>query len=44
MEILLMGLAAIVGYIAWWSYDSGKREGSRKGYNIGRRHGRRRRR
>ena len=30
--------------IAWWFYRSGKRIGSRKGYNVGRSRGRRSRR
>ena len=29
--------------IGFWIYRSGKRTGSRKGYNVGRTHGRRRR-
>jgi hypothetical protein len=33
---------AIIATIAWYSYRSGKRIGSRKGYNVGRRRGRRR--
>jgi len=36
-------VVAIVWYIANSIYMSGKREGSRKGYNVGRKHGRRRR-
>ncbi len=35
---------AILGFIAWWAYKSGKRTGSRKGYNVGRSRGRRHRR
>jgi hypothetical protein len=31
----LIGLAVLAG-IAWWFYKSGKRIGSRKGYNAGR--------
>lgn len=27
----------IIGLVAWWFYKSGKRTGSRKGYNVGRR-------
>jgi hypothetical protein len=42
MEVLF-GLAGMVA-IAWWFYKSGKRIGSRKGYNVGRSRGRRRRR
>ncbi len=39
----LFGLAVLAA-IAWWCYKSGKRIGSRKGYNVGRSRGRRRRR
>jgi len=39
----LLGLV-ILGAIAWWFFKSGKRVGSRKGYNAGRSRGRRRRR
>ena len=39
----LFGLA-VLATIAWWFYKSGKRIGSRKGYNVGRSRGRRRRR
>jgi hypothetical protein len=39
----LLGLA-ILAAIAWWCYKSGKRIGSRKGYNVGRARGRHRRR
>ena len=39
----LFGLAVLAA-IAWWFYKSGKRIGSRKGYNVGRSRGRRRRR
>ena len=35
---------AILGFIVWWAYKSGKRTGSRKGYNVGRRHSFRQRR
>ena len=42
MEILI-GLAMLAA-VAWWFYKSGKRVGSRKGYNAGRSHGRRQRR
>ena len=34
MEILI-GLAMLAA-VAWWFYKSGKRVGSRKGYNAGR--------
>ena len=34
---------AVLAAIAWWFYKSGKRVGSRKGYNAGRYHRRRRR-
>ncbi len=32
------GLAGwiIIGFAAWWFYKTGKRTGSRKGYNVGR--------
>jgi hypothetical protein len=40
MEFLI--LAAIVCGIAAWAYSSGKRIGSRKGFNVGRDRGRRR--
>ncbi|QDT35978.1 hypothetical protein [Stratiformator vulcanicus] len=33
---------ALIGGIGYWLYRAGKRTGSRKGYNVGRRHGRRR--
>jgi hypothetical protein len=33
-----MAVASVVGYLA---YRSGKRTGSRKGYSVGRSHGRR---
>ena len=39
----ILGLA-VMAAIAWWFYKSGKRTGSRKGYNVGRFRGRRRRR
>ena len=39
MEFLV--LTAIIG-IGYFAYRSGKRRGSIKGYNVGRRHGRRR--
>ena len=39
----VVGLA-MLGIVAWWFYKSGKRIGSRKGYNVGRSRGRRRRR
>jgi len=39
----LFGLAVLAA-IAWWCFKSGKRIGSRKGYNVGRSRGRRRRR
>ena len=35
---------ALLGLIAWWFFKSGKKIGSRKGYNVGRSRGRRRRR
>ena len=35
---------AILASIGYWIYSSGKRTGSRKGYNAGFRRGRRRRR
>ena len=38
----LIGLAVIAA-IAWFFYKSGKRTGSRKGYNVGRSRGRWRR-
>ena len=41
MEILI-GLAMLAA-VAWWFYKSGKRVGSRKGYNAGRSRGKRRR-
>ncbi len=44
MEIILMGLAAAAAYVARWGYIKGKRIGSKKGYRVGHRHGRRRRR
>jgi hypothetical protein len=39
MELLVIAVIAIIGY---FFYRSGKRTGSRKGYNVGRRHERRR--
>ncbi len=39
MELLVIAVVAIIGYLV---YRSGKRTGSRKGYNVGRQHGRRR--
>ena len=39
----LLGLALLAA-VAWWFYKSGKRIGSRKGYNVGRSRRRRRRR
>ena len=36
MEPLIL-IAIVVG-IGWWLYRSGKRTGSRKGYNVGRAH------
>ena len=39
----LFGLAVLAA-IALWIYKSGKRTGSRKGFNVGRSRGRRRRR
>lgn len=38
-RLLILALLAIV---AWWSYRSGKRTGSRKGYHVGRSRARRR--
>ncbi len=26
----------VFGFVVWWFYKSGKRIGSRKGYNVGR--------
>lgn len=43
MEILI-GLAIVIGIVAYWFYQSGKRTGSRKGYNAGLHRRRRRRR
>jgi hypothetical protein len=43
MEIFLLCLP-VIAIVAWWFYKSGKRIGSKKGYRVGRRHGRRRRR
>ena len=40
MELLIV--MAIVGIAAWGAYRGGKRLGSRKGYNVGVRRGRRR--
>jgi len=37
----LFGLAVLAA-LAWWLYKSGKRVGSRKGYNVGPSRGRRR--
>jgi hypothetical protein len=34
---------AIIATVCWYAYRSGKRIGSRKGYNVGRQRGRRRR-
>ena len=42
MEILIV--LAVLAAFAWWIYRSGKRIGSRKGYNAGRSGSRRRRR
>ena len=39
----LLALALLVA-ACWWFYKSGKRIGSRKGYNVGRSRNRRRRR
>ena len=36
---VLIVIALCIGY---WAYRSGKRTGSRKGYGVGRAHGRRR--
>jgi hypothetical protein len=36
----LIGLAVLAA-IAWWFYKSGKRTGSRKGFNVGRSRGKR---
>ncbi len=33
----------VLALVAWWFYKSGKRIGSRKGYNVGRSRSRRRR-
>jgi hypothetical protein len=41
LEILLF--LAICFTIGWWAHQAGKREGSRKGYAVGRTKGRRRR-
>ena len=41
MEIIVLAVIVAVGY---WIYKVGKREGSVKGYGVGRRHERRRRR
>ncbi len=35
---------AIVCGVVYWAFKSGKREGSQKGYGVGRRHERQRRR
>ncbi len=35
---------AILSGLAYWAFKTGKREGSKKGYGVGRRHQRRRRR
>ena len=35
---------AVLAIIAWWFYKSGKQIGSRKGYNVGRYHGKKKRR
>jgi hypothetical protein len=32
----------VLALVAWWFYKSGKRIGSRKGYNVGRSRARRR--
>jgi hypothetical protein len=42
MSEMLIAVALIV-LIASWFYKSGKREGSRKGFNAGRKRGQRRR-
>ena len=36
-------ILASLGVAGWWLYKTGKRLGSRKGYGVGRKHGRRRR-
>jgi len=38
-ELIICGIVLLVGS---WLFKCGKREGSRKGYHVGRRHGRRR--
>ena len=38
-ELIVLG---IVLALIYWAFKSGKREGSRKGYGVGRKHGRRR--
>ena len=35
---------AILSVLAYWAFKTGKHEGSKKGYGVGRRHERRRRR
>lgn len=39
----VIGLAVLAAF-CWWCYKSGKREGSRKGFNVGRRRSRPKRR
>ena len=42
MDILFwMGIFWAIGYLSFCSYKSGKHVGSVKGYNVGRRRGRR---
>ena len=41
MDVLFF--MALLGLVAWWAYKDGKRIGSIKGYNVGRRRRRRRR-
>ena len=39
-DLIVLGILALIGYLL---YRSGKRIGSRKGYNVGRSHRRQRR-
>ena len=41
--LFLLLFVGLPGWLLWSAHKAGKREGSRKAYGVGRRHGRRRR-